>query len=371
MAVRTIKTSWWIDFRFNYKRYRKRSPENSRAGARAYEVTLRQKLARGEEIELKPKTVPEEHLFETFSRKWFDEYVIPNNKPSEQRAKMYILSSSLIPFFGKLLVERITTRNFEQYKATQTTKGLGRKTINNHLTVLNTCLSAAYDWLELKTPRPKVKWLKCPPPRIDYLSPDECELLLSHATGTAYELILTALRTGMRQGELKGLQWESIDWQNRSLVVRHSRSDYTKALGSPKSNRERHIPLDIDIHGMLLGRKQVAGYVFMDAANEPFDHYRLSEELEAVCKKAGLRKITWHTLRHSFASQLAAKGIPLNIVQTLLGHASITTTMKYAHVAPSTLRTAIDLMNPKAAASLSLGQPVGNQWLALHQQNAA
>ena len=57
---------------------------------------------------------------------------------------------------------------------------------------------------------------------MDYLSPDECELLLAHADGVIREMLLTALRTGMRQGELKGLQWSSIDWQNRSITVRDS-----------------------------------------------------------------------------------------------------------------------------------------------------
>ena len=62
---------------------------------------------------------------------------------------------------------------------------------------------------------------------MDYLSPDECELLLANANGVIREMLLTALRTGMRQGELKGLQWSSIDWQNRSITVRDSLCDYT------------------------------------------------------------------------------------------------------------------------------------------------
>ncbi len=74
-------------------------------------------------------------------------------------------------------------------------------------------------------------------------------------------MILAALRTGMRQGELKGLQWTSIDWANRSVAVRHSQSDYTKSLGTPKSNRERHIPLDIDLYDVLSARRQTDGYV--------------------------------------------------------------------------------------------------------------
>jgi integrase len=175
------------------------------------------------------------------------------------------------------------------------------------------------------------------------------------------EMLLAALRTGMRQGELKGLQWTSIDWLNNSVAVRHSYSDYTKSLTSPKGNRERHIPLDIDLIEALNDRRQDAGYVFVDRNGRPFDHEKLSAALADVCKRAGLRKVGWHTLRHTFASHLAMNGTPLNIVQTLLGHSSITTTMRYAHVAPSALRTAIDLANPRTSA-MNSGQPAGNRW---------
>jgi integrase len=185
-------------------------------------------------------------------------------------------------------------------------------------------------------------------------------MLLRHSQGVIHDMVLTALRTGMRQGELKGLQWESVDWFNGSIAVRHSRSDYTNALGSTKSNRERHIPLDIDLNELLSARKRDKGYVFVDDKGRPFDHQRLSRALTVVCQRAGLRKVRWHMLRHTFASNLAMNGTPLNVVQALLGHSSVLTTMRYAHVAPSALRTAIELANPRTA--MAGGQPAGNRW---------
>ncbi len=250
MTVRIIKKSWWVDFRFNYSRIRKRSPENSRAGAHAYEALLRQKLARGEQID-RPLQPQQSQLFKDFAWQWFEEYVETNNKPSEQRNKRHILNASLVPFFGKMPVEKITTQNIEQYKSLTLKEGISAKSINNRLIVLSKCIKTAYEWLGLAGVPPKVALLKCPPPKTDYLSPDECELLTAHANGVIQELIVTALRTGMRQGELKGLQWSSIDWQRRSITVRHSRNDYTKQLESPKSNRERYIPMDLDVYTML------------------------------------------------------------------------------------------------------------------------
>jgi integrase len=366
MGVRKLKHSWWIDFQFNRKRIRKRSPVNSRRGANEYELAIRQKIARGEAIGRDQKE--QELRFEQFAWKWFDEYVVSNNKHSEQRAKRIVLRSSLIPFFGKMLVADIRAQHIERYKAQALKAGLSRKTINNRLTILRKSICTAYEWLALPGAPPTITWLKCSPTVADYLSPDECALLLPHARGITYEMLLTALRTGMRQGELRGLQWSSIDWQNRSITVQHSRCDYSSELTSPKSNRLRHIPMDIDVYEVLLARKKSTGYVFLNANGKPFDSQCLLRRLARVTHRAGLRNIGWHTLRHTFASHLAMRGVPMTAVQTLLGHSSITTTMRYAHLAPATLRAAIDMLNPKTAANAEFGQPTVNPWLEMQRR---
>src|SRR5262249_49071209 len=176
---------------------------------------------------------------------------------------------------------------------------------------------------------------------------------------------------GMRQGEIKGLQWPSINWENQSIAVRHSRDDRMKMLVPPKNNRERHIPLDVDVYEILHDRKNSTGYVFLDADKEPFDYHRMDRRLTAACKEAGLRKVGWHTLRHTFASHLAMKGVPMTAIQQLMGHSNITTTMRYSHLAPSTLRAAIDMLNPKTALQAAFGQPAVNQWTRRQQQEMA
>lgn len=368
MAARKIRNTWWVDFSYAYARYRVRSPENSQAGAKAYEAVLRQKLARGEPVEKTQQGTPVEQTFERFTSKWFDEYVVPNNKHQEQRMKRYILDSSLIPFFGRMPIGKITTQHVEQYKAHALKKGVSRKTVNNRLAVLGKCIRTAYEWLKIQGIPPKIALLKCPPPQTNYLSPDECTLLLSHAEDVVAEMILTALRTGMRQGELRGLQWSSINWENRTITVRHSLNDRLHVLESPKSNRERHIPMDADVYEALFRRKRGTGFVFPAEDDKPFDSQRIIRRLNEVRWRAGMRKFTWHTLRHTFASHLAIKGAPLHVVQALLGHSSIGTTMRYAHVAPSALRTAIDMLSPKQAFSGDFRQPGVNQWSAAMQQ---
>ena len=89
------------------------------------------------------------------------------------------------------------------------------------------------------------------------------------------------------------------------------------------------------------------------------------EDLEIACKNAGIRKVGWHVLRHTFATQLTLRGVPLTVVKELLGHSCINMTMRYSHVAPSALRSAIEFLNPKNAALADFGQPVVNRWQQL------
>ncbi len=129
--------------------------------------------------------------------------------------------------------------------------------------------------------------------------------------------------------------------------------------------------MDIDVYEMLLARKAPSGYVFLDDRRRPFDGQCLKRKLATVRRRAGLRKIGWHTLRHTFASHLAARGAPMTAVQMLMGHSSITTTMRYAHLAPSTLRAAIDMLNPKTAPVADCGQPGVNAWLETQRKQMA
>ena len=360
-----LRKSWWVDFTIESTRYRKKSPDNSRAGALAYEALIRQRLARGERLDRDPEA--KKLTFEQFAWTWFNEYVVANNKHSEQRSKQYALASSLIPFFGKMFVSEIGAYEIERFKAQQVKEGFSSKTLTNRLSVLNKCLVTAYEWLKLDGAPPKIKWPRWQLPEIDYLSPDECELLLSHADGVIFEMIFTALRTGMRQGELRGLQWSSIDWLTRIVAVRHSRDDFQRALVRPKNGKTRHIPLDTDLYAILLNRKQECGYVFLASDGQPFTNDRIHDAMGRLCRAAGFRRIGWHTLRHTFASHLTMRGVPLPAVKELMGHADITTTMRYSHMSPSTLRAAIDMLNPNTLQITELGQPVGNAWQAKQQ----
>ncbi len=333
--------NWYIDFWFDRIRYRKRSPDNSKAGAEAYEVLLRQKLAHGEpiiEVKEVAKNIP---TFAIFSQEWLASYVQNNNKYSEAENKRSALNYNLIPFFGKLPLDQIATRNVEEYKAAKIKAGLKNKSINNHLSCLRKCLTTAQEW-EMLEHVPKIKLLKVPPPETKFLNQAECERLLKVATNNWYDMIFTVMRTGMRFGELVALKWSDIDFNGRIITIQ--RSIARGKMGSTKSNKIRKIPLASDLSSLLDRKRRNGVFVFADGqGNLPKQDFCRSHLLR-LAEKADVELIGWHTLRHTFASHLANNGVAVHVIQQLLGHSDIKTTMRYSHIAPTTLVNAISVL---------------------------
>lgn len=343
MGVRKNKASWWVDFQVRLKRYRFRSPENTRQGALTHEAFLRQKLTNGENISLYAGKPDKTSTFSVFSREWFETVVKTENKPSEIRTKASTLKIHLVPFFGDTPLKEISPQDVERYKTLKIRSGLSAKSVNNHLVIFQRCLNVALEWGRLERVL-KIGKLKTISQRLDFLSPVESRKLVQASANEPVwrDMLLMALRTGMRLGELCGLQWRDVDFQRKILTVQ--RSLVRGVLGTPKNNRIRHIPLTEDLCRSIYERRNKHTFVFHQPNGDPLSDGMGENAMRRACKKAGIRYIGWHTLRHTFASQLVSEGIPLNAVQELLGHSSIVMTMRYAHLAPSALRCAVDVL---------------------------
>lgn len=154
------------------------------------------------------------------------------------------------------------------------------------------------------------------------------------------------------------MRWQDVDWANRRLIVSSSWCRYANALVTPKSNKVRYVPLTKDVYDMLWKRHRANGPIFYTTEEtKNFDYWTLYGIMRAACKKAGLRSIGIHTLRHSYASHLVMKGAPLAAVQALLGHSDIRTTMRYSHLAQSSLRKAVNLL--ELGIPYDFGHPEG------------
>ncbi len=354
MSVFKRRNKYFIDIRFNRQRIRKLSPENSLAGARAYEAVLRSRLVRGEPIEVREEKKIQIPKFSEFSEKWFNTYVVNNNKPSEQNHKRSALNNHLLPYFGKYNLDKISAFQIEEFKSKKMSSKLCNKSINNILGILGKCLRTAQEW-EIIEKLPRIKPLRVVPKDPRYLNENDYNLLLRQAenTGIFYEMLLFSLRTGVRVGELLALEWPDIDFNEKLVTIK--RNIVNGKIGSPKNNKYRRIYLAHDIFILLSNRQKSNGLIFPNENGNYMSRFVCSRKLERLCIKAGVKKIGWHGLRHSFASQLATNGVSLKTIQELLGHSDLKMVQRYAHLEPVTLKEAIRTLEPKVNVNLNYG----------------
>jgi integrase len=195
----------------------------------------------------------------------------------------------------------------------------------------------------------------------DYLSFDESDRVVRAAECEFKAMIVVALKTGMRLGELLGCRWQDVDLVKRQ--VRVVRAATRGVISTPKSGRSRVIPLPMELVEVLRGHGQTTRLrgelVFSGADGALLTRDNVKRALPRACRKAGLREVGWHTLRHTYASHLVMLGVPLKAVQELLGHATLEMTMRYAHRGPDVKRGAVDLLDTREvynAGLLALGK---------------
>lgn len=151
-------------------------------------------------------------------------------------------------------------------------------------------------------------------------------------------MVLLALNTGMRRSEVFTLEWSDINLTTKTIRIRSEIA---------KSKSERFIPINENLQYVLSKWRSTQsdgqGLVFPNADGKPFDN--IFKSWKSLLKSAGIEKFRFHDLRHNFASQLVMKGVDLYTVKELLGHSTITVTERYAHLAPTKLAEAVNLLS--------------------------
>jgi integrase len=188
-----------------------------------------------------------------------------------------------------------------------------------------------------------------------YITPKEVERLVSAIEADAklkgglvlpgqnvwmIDLVRFAVCTGLRRGELVNLRWADLDLDSRMLTVRN-RGDF-----KTKSGHERRVPLVSDALEVVERRAAEElddGFVFTGASGDGLDPEYVSRRFRHFRKLAKLPDgVHFHTLRHTAASWLVMRGVPLPIVQSILGHSDIAVTQRYAHLAPAVVRNEME-----------------------------
>lgn len=285
--------------------------------------------------------------YKEFATRWLDDYAAPTVKKSTLAVYRSRALGPLCEAFGPLKLSRIGTGDIQRYLASLNARGLSPASVRAHLVLLRSMLNHAVTWGHLQVnPATPIKAPSLPRTEMDCFSPDEVRVFLAACDKEYYALWATAVMTGVRLGELLALQWADIDWH--SGTIRVCRSLYKGEFVTPKTSRStRTIGMSSRLAGILLEHRHSAPYsphdvVFCTPDGTPLDPANLRVRVFGqTLRRAGLRRIRIHDLRHTFASLLINQGENLKYVQEQLGHSSITTTVdRYGHLMPDAHRGA-------------------------------
>ena len=308
-----------------------------------------------EEHEEKPMT------FNDFLTDHYEKYV----RQSHSRPDETLANLKRFKFDDKPLTD-IKLADAESFRLDLQADDKSASTINRLTATMKAALQKASDWDLLETnPLSKLKPLKTDKrPVIRYLDDNEQDRLTKALTARDDELkkkrdnyndwakkrgykekpelgtyadrltpiVLLALNTGLRRGEIWNLKWGDVDLKNAMLVV-HGKG--------AKSGQTRHIPLN---DTALSALKTYKGNVSKMPNLPVFGKHEFKKAFASLLKKAQITDFRFHDLRHTFASRLVMAGVPLNTVRELMGHASLEMTLVYAHLAPDNLRQAVELL---------------------------
>jgi integrase len=274
---------------------------------------------------------------------------VRGRKPSHRLTVASDLRNHIVPFFAGKALAKIEPADIERYIAVKR-KTLAIKTIRNHLNTMHSVfeLGLRRGWCERNpvklADRPVIRTTET---RIQFLGPTELEQLLAtsypvDAFGSIERpLYLTAAMTGLRQGELLGLRWRDIDFGAKRIRVV---SPYVRGqFSDPKSEGSgRSVPMAERVADELRAMRERSAYaadanlVFCHPeSGNPLDRSKLVRRFKQALDRAEVPKITFHELRHTFGTRMAAAGVPLRTIQHWMGHADSKTTQIYAHYQPS------------------------------------
>jgi|GEM_PF-1016124 len=231
----------------------------------------------------------------------------------------------------------LTPEVLEEYKVIRKGMGILGNTINRELIAIKSAMKKATEWGYASTNIWGVRKLPVVKRHPFFFSEEMLMALLSKADPFWRVIIHIGFFAGLRMGEILNLRWEDIDFQKNFLKVTPNEEWH------PKDREARIIPINTTLKGCLKawqkaspGQEKVV----------PWNHKPniLSGNFTRLRKRAGVPRGSLHTLRHSFASHLAIQGVDLNRIREMLGHSSIVTTQIYAHLLPSNLKAAVELL---------------------------
>ena len=258
---------------------------------------------------------------------------------------------NLLKFAGNRSLDAFDSKQIDQYLNSRT-KDVKKSTANIELRHLKSAFTKAVQWGYLdNNPFKGIKQFTLPKAAPIFLKQHEINLLLDVIDlPWLKHIVIFALNTGVRVGELVNVEWEAINLEKRTIKIRNT-EDFTT-----KSKKERMVPINNELKELLQTFRQDDCYVFSNSVGQKWDPELVSKKFKKYIRQAGLaEQFTFHSLRHTFASHLVQRGVSLYIVSKLLGHSDLKTTEIYAHLAPETFLDVVNQLSFQENAELNGG----------------
>jgi integrase len=302
-------------------------------------IGRRNEIKEGKEPEVKKRIV--NHTFSELA----EQYLRWAERQRSFQSKKYFINQ-LIRDFGTIPLRQFNSMLLEQYQTERLQKGNKPATANRLLATIKHMFTKAVEWEmveegTLKRIR-KAKFLEENNRRLRYLSKEECQALIEACDSHLRPIVICALHTGMRRGEILSLTWDRVDF-NHGFIL----------LDKTKNGERREIPINGTLREALLELSQGTKerprridipYVFYDSANGKA-YKDVKRSFHSACRRAKITDFRFHDLRHCFASHLVMAGQDITTVKELLGHKTLTMTLRYAHLAPSHKVKAVDILD--------------------------
>lgn len=264
------------------------------------------------------------------------EYARVTSKPKTCEANLGRIKG-LREAFGNLYLRDVTAQKANTYVEGKLASGLAPATVRHYLALLKHSLTMAVKWGLL--PGNPLRDVHLPVrvnnARLRYLTPEEIRRLLSVCPTHLGRIVLTALHTGMRKGEIVTLRWEQINLERRFLLLSHT-----------KNGEQRGVPLTASMVSMLreLQAEGSSPWVFSNPLTGKPYRPDFDTAWYTALRGAGIENFHFHDLRHTCASYLAMSGVDLLTIKEILGHKDIKMTTRYAHLAPGHKLAAVGLL---------------------------
>ena len=298
---------------------------------------------------------------------WMDVYIESNVSPTTKSRYRGMIDRYIIPVIGHVQVQHLNTLTVQKWVnglkiSPSSGKELSASTIKHAYHVLKGAMDkAVLAGIIARTPCQGIMLPKGSKKAAVIYDEQQIKELIFFAKGTEMELIIDMeLCMGLRRGELLGLEWGDIDWDNNRINIVRNRVvvDGAPVVKEPKTkNSKRTVDVPAQLMAKLkahqktcmenrlkMGRNYiVTDYVIVHPNGQPIYPEYVSQMLTKLQNRAGLPKCRFHDLRHLCASILLKQGISAKVAQERLGHADIQTTLNiYSHVLPSSAKDAAE-----------------------------